>query len=430
MRVLLILVALGAALAGADPAGAATTFTVNVETDGEDNNLADSTCDSDPAAGSQCSLRAAIQESNDTAGTDTIEFGIPGDQVHKIHPATALPTITQALTIDGYTQDNSVPNGLPLKNGTDAGIQVELRGPGAPLTISSFAGLKATAGPVIVRGLAINGFSSGILASSGSDVRVRGCFVGTDAVGKKAKGNGDGVFVDIGAAATIGGPDPADHNLISANADKGISSSVAITAQGNLIGVKFDGKSALGNADSGIAVFFGNSTIGGTGEAGNVIAFSGRKGVEVHNAMTNATIRGNRIFSNHGLAIDNGGFGRDQNDPLDADPGANGTQNFPVIKHASRTPFDQTRIRGVIKSKANSLYDLDFFSNPAGGDQAKKVLSFVNAVATDANGKGTFDILVSGALPVGRTVTATATDSTGKTSELSDPVAVERFAVS
>ena len=46
------------------------------------------------------SLRQAILDANATAGADTIEFNIPGAGVHTITPTTALPGITDAVTID------------------------------------------------------------------------------------------------------------------------------------------------------------------------------------------------------------------------------------------------------------------------------------------------------------------------------------------
>src|SRR5262249_16794937 len=49
------------------------------------------------------SLRAAIASANSTAGADTITFAIPGAGVKTINLTSALPTITQAVTIDGST---------------------------------------------------------------------------------------------------------------------------------------------------------------------------------------------------------------------------------------------------------------------------------------------------------------------------------------
>ena len=105
----------GLALAGVllalwpDPADAAT-FAVNRTGDGKDRNIGDSVCDTALRRGKQCSLRAAIQEANDTLGPDTINFNIGGTgPVKPISPTSPLPTITDPLTIDGYTQPGAKP---------------------------------------------------------------------------------------------------------------------------------------------------------------------------------------------------------------------------------------------------------------------------------------------------------------------------------
>ena len=50
---------------------------------------------------SKCTLRAAIQEANSTNNADKITFNIPNGDVHTINLASALPTITKPLEIDG-----------------------------------------------------------------------------------------------------------------------------------------------------------------------------------------------------------------------------------------------------------------------------------------------------------------------------------------
>ena len=52
-------------------------------------------------------LRQAILDANAHPGADTIEFDIAGSGVHTISPASALPAITDAVTIDGYSQPGS-----------------------------------------------------------------------------------------------------------------------------------------------------------------------------------------------------------------------------------------------------------------------------------------------------------------------------------
>ena len=58
------------------------------------------------------SLRQAILDANANAGLDTIAFNIPGAGVHTITPATPLDTITDPVTIDGYTQLGSSVRGV------------------------------------------------------------------------------------------------------------------------------------------------------------------------------------------------------------------------------------------------------------------------------------------------------------------------------
>src|SRR5215218_3614824 len=70
----------------AQPAHAATTFTVNDTRDSPDaSSTAGGTCDIDVFNdGNQCTLRAAIQQANATSGADTINFAIPGTGVQTI----------------------------------------------------------------------------------------------------------------------------------------------------------------------------------------------------------------------------------------------------------------------------------------------------------------------------------------------------------
>src|SRR5438874_6396631 len=72
------------------------------------------------------SLRQAIIDANNNAGADTIAFLIPGVGVQTITPASPLPTITDAVTIDGYTQPTSSMN--TLANGDNAVVRIDLNG--------------------------------------------------------------------------------------------------------------------------------------------------------------------------------------------------------------------------------------------------------------------------------------------------------------
>src|SRR3712207_5222216 len=131
----LLLVALISAsiVLAANPANAATTFTVDTTFSGGDANLFDDACDANPLPHVQlCTLTAAIQEANDTPGADTIEFDIPESVdpgVKTIRPSSELPEITEQVTIDGYSQPGSSPNTKPV--GNDATLLIELDGTNA-----------------------------------------------------------------------------------------------------------------------------------------------------------------------------------------------------------------------------------------------------------------------------------------------------------
>jgi hypothetical protein len=172
ITLLTLVVALLALTSG--PAGAATTFTVNKTGDASDRKISDAKCDTSTKKGNQCTLRAAIEEANDTSGEDTIEFDIgSGSSVKTISPSSELPRITGTVTIDGYTQRGARQN--TLEEGNDAVLKVE------------------------------------------------GNFVGTNAAGTTSLGNGEeGVLVASSDSNAIGGTQPAQRNVISGNDFEGV----------------------------------------------------------------------------------------------------------------------------------------------------------------------------------------------------------------
>jgi hypothetical protein len=147
---ILAMVALLGLFIMAEPANAATTFTVNSTGDENDLDFPDgafdgssaNTCDvTSTTFGNQCTLRAAIQQANVTTCADTIAFSISGNGPHTISPTSVLPTITGEVTIDGYTQgdsttgtaaDDAVENTIPLtESGSNAVLKIELNGTNA-----------------------------------------------------------------------------------------------------------------------------------------------------------------------------------------------------------------------------------------------------------------------------------------------------------
>lgn len=429
---LLVAAMIAASFAVAAPsAHASTTFTVNSSGDAADAISADGLCETTVGT---CTLRAAIGQANATLGADNIRFGITsaGGGVATLAPTSPLPSVTDTVTIDGYTQQGASPN--TLAKGTNAVLKVELDGINAGLS----DGLKIVGGGAgsVVKGLAINNFNGdGISVEEDSDFdRIEGNFIGTDTSGTVAKKNpGNGVVIFRASNTTVGGNSPAARNLISGNGDSGILvlGSSGSNVLGNLIGTRKGGKSALANGSNGVSLFDGsNSSI-----SSNTIAFNDLHGVRINassgpnpNTANGNRIVGNSIFSNGFLGIDLGGGTENTedataNDPGDADVGPNGLQNRPVITSA-KTVSGRTTIKGKLNSAPNKTFNVQLFSNPSGTNEGKTFVG-QTAVKTDASGNATFTFIPTTSVAVGRTVTATATDSlVSNTSEFSAPKGV------
>ena len=306
-RILFALLAVGVVLIlmlSSGPADAETTFTVNNTGNARDINLNNSVCDSSSDRGIQCTLRAAIQESNDTSGADTINFNIGGTApVKTIKPAKQLPTIKETVTINGYTQSGASEN--TLAEGSDAVLKVVLNGVDA----GSVNGLVIQASGSTVRGLVINRFAGNGVLLSGSGATgnlIEGNFIGTNAAGNADVGNGDdGVDVFGADDNTIGGTAASARNVISGNSGDGVQivGGLGTTGNeilGNYIGTDKNGTSALGNTEMGVLVFsVSDNTVGGT-EAGarNVISGNSGDGIQISGNASVGIATGNEVLGN------------------------------------------------------------------------------------------------------------------------------------
>jgi len=283
-------------------ANASTTFTVNQTGDQYDFSLSDNVCDADFfLKGPQCTLRAAIGQANATAGADTITFSIGASGgAQTISPGSALPTITEAVTIDATTQPGFVRTPLITLSGVSAGFAPD--------------GLTLAAGASTVKGLIIDSFGhNGIWITAGGGDTITTNWIGIDA-SSADKGNGAyGIRIDGTGANTIGAAGSA-RNVISGNSG-GIdiaAGSAGNVVQGNLIGTNAAGYASVGNSTQGIEIYGASATIGGAGAAGNLISGNGGAGVEIlGSAATNVSVRSNAIGTNvfGTSAIPNGGPG-------------------------------------------------------------------------------------------------------------------------
>ncbi len=133
-----------------------------------------------------------------------------------------------------------------------------------------------------------------IVGAGASGNTVAGNFIGTDASGASAIGNGyGGVQIFSGASGNTIGP----ANAISGNPASGVSVSDAGSSgnviAGNLIGTNAAGTAAIPNAFAGVTLFGGatSNTIGGTSVgARNVISGNTSQGVLIVDSGTNANV--------------------------------------------------------------------------------------------------------------------------------------------
>lgn len=290
------------------------------------------------------SLRQAILDANSTPGYDEIRFAIASG-AQTIQPLTALPTITDPVRLDATTQPGYAGHPIIELDGSLAG---------------NANGLNITAGGTTVKGLVINRFSlNGILLSQGGGNVVQNNYIGTDLAGSVAQANKQvGVLVESASSNNLIGTDltgtlalgnqsagvriesgaqrnrigvvssPVERNVISGNFSHGVwllgSNTRSNVVAGNLIGTDATGSYAVGNSNGITIINSISNRIGGLGALGNTIAHHWDAGIEVTGATTRENrLLGNSIFANGGLAIDLGGDGPTENDPLDLDDGPN-----------------------------------------------------------------------------------------------------------
>jgi hypothetical protein len=326
-----------------------------------------------------------------------------------ISPTSMLPTINSALVLDAQTQPGWTLAPIVRLNGTSAGLGVD--------------GLTLSAGSTTVRGLMITNYSQfGVSVTAGGSNTFEGNYIGTDGAIKLANAS-DGINLSSTDSNTVGGTAANQRNVISGNASHGIcvSGSNNNVIRGNYIGLNAAGNAAVGNGEVGIRVGGSNNTIGGTiAGQGNLIAFNDA-GVTVVTGVTGNRILGNAIHSNTGLGIDLAYNGLTANDGAKTAGQPNLLMDHPVFTSATVVGTTLT-VAGYVGSAANqstfasSRVEVFKGDNDASGfGEGQVYLGFLTA---DANGNfsGTIDVTGKGLL-AGDRLTGTATDTGNNTSE-------------
>jgi hypothetical protein len=291
-----------------------TVDTASDTSDGDTTSL--STLLANKGADGLVSLREAITAANNTAngagGADKILFSIAGSGPHSIALASALPTITDAVIIDGSSEPDFAGTPVVELNGAAAG--------GVPTTPTAWC--SAAAAPAAPsrgwRSTASRAAPSRSIAARATTSSPATIWAPTPAAWwTSATASG------VSTSSSRGQQRGRRHDRRAAQRDRrqrygGIAlNGAAVTGNlvlGNYIGVGSDGTTALGN---GFTAASCSSTvpqarIGGVAGEGNVIANNSAAGISVVDGT--ATTLGNRIYGNSALGIDLASDGVTAND--------------------------------------------------------------------------------------------------------------------
>jgi VCBS repeat-containing protein len=408
-------------------------------------------------------LLAANAGANGTGGADRIAFDLSAYGASAtIALSSALPQISDTVLIDGTTAPGYAGRPIVQIGASPSVTTVFDFGAGADhatlrgLSIGGFGGtgIEIGAASVTIEDSQIGTSLAGNTAAGGSGAGVHVGAAGTGAVLRNdvVSGNGgSGIVVEgaagvsitgnrIGVATTTGAPlgnaldgilltagatgTRVSGNVIGGNGGAGVRISgdtPGNVVQGNWIGTDATLSAALGNHDGVVlADGAGANLIGGTGaDDGNLIRYNAGRGILVLDGLGQST--GNALLGNllvgNGFGIDlvaaasAGSAAIDANDTGDADTGANGLQNFPVLAAAVPAAGSLT-ITGTLSSEAGATYRLEFFAtttaDASGHGQARVFLGSLE-VSTDGTGDAPFTVTLATSEPVGTRVTATAT---------------------
>lgn len=286
-------------------ATASGVVVVDTTADTIDGNTTSITALGNSRGGDQrISLREAITAVNNTANgatPDKIVFGINDFDTHTITLASLLPTISQAVTIDGTSDDSfAVRGNLP---------SIVLDGGNAVVDgLRFYTGADGST----VRGLVIQRFTQDGLDITSSGNTVAGNWIGLATDGLTTRGNLVGINI-ASASNVIGGTSASERNVISGNGNAGLQITSA-SATGNVVIGNYIGTDSTGTADvngtaqvggfSGVVMTAGasNNRIGtnadGSNDAAerNVISGNNWYGVEmIGSGTSNNVVQGNYI---------------------------------------------------------------------------------------------------------------------------------------
>ncbi len=338
------------------------------------------------------------------------------------------PNSTNAVIEGNYIGTNA--NGIGAVENTQNAVLLNLAGTG-----TTIGGASAGSGNVIT-----GGNNGDILVTGTSGTTIQGNSIGVNATESSPLGlTVTGIWLAAGDSSGMAVANTTiEDNVIGGSTDSGIliDSSTSVGGSessnndivGNFIGTDRAGTADLGNGGAGIDVTGPMTDVNRIGALanGNVIANNGGDGVAVAATSRLVRIRGNEIRDNGGLGIDLADAGDPSdgvtpNDATDADAGANDLLNTPTLADVVQNGAD-VDYSGSLDTAPNTDVDVDVYESSdcdlsGSGEGATHVAS--DTVNSGAGGTDPFVISAPGTVTDGASYTATATDTSGNTSEFS-----------
>ncbi|WP_315824255.1 right-handed parallel beta-helix repeat-containing protein [Paraflavitalea speifideaquila] len=252
-----------------------------------------------------------------------IEFNLDPNQPGVINLTTALPTISEALFINGYSQPGSLKGPIATRV---IRVNINATGAGANTNAFTISGDNVTIAGLAIYGARGYGIQGLAIPASVSNLHIWGNYIGTDSTGLNAGlGNvGGGIEVNLGSSFTPsnniivgikddGVDDGNEGNLITSSSSLSGNNGDGVlywrctnsVIAGNIIGLNKNGTgTGLGHTRDGIVVTVGSTNVvigtDGDGSAadaieGNTIARNGRNGILLAGISTNNIIAGNTV---------------------------------------------------------------------------------------------------------------------------------------
>lgn len=353
----------------------AATFSVVSNADTNDANPGDGVC---ADTSGNCTLRAAVQETNALSGADSITFSLSAPMVSLI---LGEILITNNLTVTGNAVINA-NNASRVFNIQRAGITVTLQS----LTIT---GGKSGAGQ---SGGCINVSQANLTVENSS---VRNCFAESSGGGIAA---GNGVFRLInstlenntasgngGGGATVGGngSEILNSRIINNNAPRAGGGLEILGGVGIISNTTISGNQAGGGG--GIVVTFGSARISNSTVSGNGAARAGG-GIALpygNVVLTNSTVSGNSVSNGEG-----GGISTGTNGSIGYLTVRNSTVAYNSATYAGGLTggADGTAIIGnsiIAQNTAMTAPNIGAFFNSLGGNLVNDRADSIGYVATD-----------------------------------------------